>query len=75
MVFFRYQEMKLLDYIVQKRASLVAQMVKKKKKSACDTGYLGSNLELGRSPGERNGYPLQLPGEFHGQRSLASYSP
>ena len=29
------------------------------------------------SPGEGNGNPLQLflPGEFHGQRSLADYSP
>jgi len=28
---------------------------------------------LGRSPGEGNGYPLQvfLPEEFHGQRNLA----
>ena len=33
---------------------------------------------LGRSPGEGNGWlptPVILPGEFHGQRSLASYSP
>jgi len=31
---------------------------------------------LGRSPGEGNGNPLQfLPGESHGQRSLAGYSP
>ena len=32
---------------------------------------------LGRSPGEGNSYPLQYswPGEFHGQRSLAHYSP
>ena len=31
---------------------------------------------LGRSSGEGNSYPLQyLPGEFHGQRSLAGYSP
>ena len=29
---------------------------------------------LGRSPGEGNDYPL-LTGEFHGQRSLARYSP
>ena len=31
----------------------------------------------GRSPGEGNGNPLQysLPGKFHGQKSLASYSP
>ena len=29
-----------------------------------------------RSPGERNGKPLQfLPGKSHGQRSLAGYSP
>ena len=30
-----------------------------------------------RSPEEGNGYPLRvfLPGEFHGQRSLAGYSP
>ena len=33
---------------------------------------------LGRCPEEGNGYPVQysfLPGEFHGQRSLAGYSP
>ena len=32
---------------------------------------------LGRedSPGEGNGNPLQLPGKFHGQRSLVGYSP
>ena len=32
----------------------------------------------GRSPGEGNGWlltPVFLPGEFHGQRSLAGYSP
>ena len=28
----------------------------------------------GRSPGEGNGNPLHLPGESHGQRSLAGYS-
>ena len=29
-----------------------------------------------KSPGEGNGSPLQfLPGKFHGQKSLASYSP
>ena len=33
--------------------------------------------EWGRSSGEVNGSPLQYswPGEFHGQRSLAGYSP
>ena len=29
------------------------------KASACSAGYLGLISELGRSPGERNGYPLQ----------------
>ena len=38
-------------------------------------GLLAANLE--RSLGERNGNPLQYscPGESHGQRSLAGYSP
>ena len=37
---------------------------------------LGSRPGLGRSRGEGNGYPLVfLPREFHGQRSLAGYSP
>ena len=34
-------------------------------------------LESGRSPGEENGnqlHPVFLPGEFHGQRTLAGYS-
>ena len=30
---------------------------------------------LGRSPGVGHGYPLQCPGEFHGQRSLEGSSP
>ena len=29
------------------------------KESTCSRGYLGSTPELGRSPGEGNGYPLQ----------------
>ena len=29
------------------------------KESSCNAGDLGSNPELGRSPGERNSYPLQ----------------
>ena len=32
------------------------------KESACNTGDLGSIPELGRSPGEWNGYPLQSSG-------------
>ena len=39
------------------------------KDSACSAGILGSIPELGRSPGGGHG------GEFHGQRSLAGYSP
>ena len=32
-------------------------------------------LGMGRSPGEGSGYPLQLPGESHGERSLVDDSP
>ena len=32
------------------------------KETACNTGDLGSIPELGRSPGEWNGYPLQYSG-------------
>ena len=32
------------------------------KESACNVGDLGSIPGLGRSPGERNGYPLQYSG-------------
>ena len=44
------------------------------KESACNVSSISG---LGRSPGEGNGYPTPvfLPGEFHGQRSLAGYSP
>ena len=39
------------------------------KDSACSAGILGSIPELGRTPGGGHG------GEFHGQGSLAGYSP
>ena len=55
------------------------------KESVRNVGDLDSIPGFGRSPGEGNGYPLQyfclentpvfIPGEFHGQRSLAGYSP
>ena len=47
------------------------------KESACSMGDPGSIPGLRRSPGEGNGYQLQvfLSGESHGQRSLVSYSP
>ena len=47
------------------------------KESTCSAGAagdLGLIPGLERSPGEGNGNPL-LPGESHGQRSLAGYSP
>ena len=40
------------------------------KESTCSSGDLSLTLGSGRSPGE-----VFLPGEFHGQRSLAGYSP
>ena len=45
-----------------------------RKESACNVGDLGLIPGLGRSPGEGNVYtPVYLPGEPHGQRSLAGY--
>jgi len=41
------------------------------KNSPADAGDMGSIPGLGRSPGEGNGNP----GDPHGQRSLAGYSP
>ena len=50
-------------------------VVKNPPANARDTGDAGSVPELGRSPGEGNGNPLQfLPGRYHGQRSLVGYS-
>ena len=47
------------------------------KESACNAGDPGSIPGLGKSAREGNGNPIPgfLPGEFHGQRSLAGYSP
>ena len=44
---------------------------------AGDSRNTGSIPKLGRSPGVGNGQPTPvfLPGKFHGQRSLAGYSP
>ena len=36
---------------------------------------MGSMPRSGRSPGGGHGTPVFLPGESHGQRSLAGYSP
>ena len=47
------------------------------KESACNAGDPGLIPGSGRSPGERNGYPLQYSclRRSHGQRRLAGYSP
>ena len=47
------------------------------KKLPANEGSVGLMPGFGRSPGGERGNPLQLflPGESHGQRSLASYSP
>ena len=47
------------------------------KESACQAGDSSSIPGLGRSPGEEKWQltPVFLPGESHGQRSLAGYSP
>ena len=47
------------------------------KKSAYNAGSLGSIPGLGRFPWRRKWQPTAvfLPGESHGQRSLAGYSP
>ena len=45
------------------------------KEATCSAGNPGSIPGPGRSSGEGNGYPVFLPGEFHGQGSLVGYSP
>ena len=45
-------------------------------RNACNVGDLGSISGLGRFPVEgMAAHSIFLPGEFHGQRSLAGYSP
>ena len=45
------------------------------KESAYSARDLGLTSRSGRPPREGNGYPLFLPGELRGERSLAGYSP
>ena len=47
------------------------------KESACQCGRCGFDLWVGKIPWRRKwqSTPVFLPGEFHGQRSLAGYSP
>ena len=49
-------------------------VVKNLPANAGDEGHVGSIPRWGRSPGVGNDNPF-LPGKFHGQRSLAAYSP
>ena len=47
------------------------------KESACNAGDPGSVLWVRKIPWRREGQPTPVfvPGEFHGQRSLAGYNP
>ena len=47
------------------------------KESACNARDVGSTAGSGRPPGGGHGNPppVFLPGESHGQRNLAGYSP
>ena len=56
------------------RASLMAQLVKNLPANAEDARDARLIPESGRSPGDGNGNPFQLPGKFHGERSLVGYS-
>ena len=59
------------------QASQVALVVKNLPAKAGDERDMGLIPGLGRSPGEGNWQPTPvfLPGESHGQRSLAGCSP
>ena len=57
------------------RASQVALVVKNLSAKAGDVRDAGSTLGSGRSPGSLQPTSVFLPGESHGKKSLASYSP
>ena len=65
---------KLSELLLSARGFPGGSAVKNPPANAGDTGLIPGS---GRSPVERNGNPLQvfLPGEIHGQRTLAGYSP
>ena len=56
-------------------ASQVVLVVKNLPASVGDTRDVGLIPGSGRFPAVGSGNPLQLPGKFHGQRSLAGYGP
>ena len=53
----------------------MAILVKKSPANGGELRDLGLIPGLGRSPGRGHGNPVFLPGKYHGQRSLADYSP
>ena len=55
--------------------SQVVLVVKNLPANAGGIRNMGSIPGSGRSPGEGHGSPVFLPGESHGQRNLAGYSP
>ena len=65
---------RLLEFVMMDFPQTEILICKNLNHSAGDPGSIPGS---GRSTGEGNGYPLQffLSGEFHGQRSLAGYSP
>ena len=66
---------KIGDASLIARASQVALAVMNLYASARDIRHMRLIPESGRSPGGGNGTPVVLPGQSHGQRSLAGYSP
>ena len=49
------------DFWTEAEREEVGQIKRMVFESACNTGDLGLIPELGKSPGEGNGYPLQCP--------------
>ena len=68
---------KYLAAFIMVHVSLVAQMVKKKKKVCLQCRRPGFNPWVGKIPWRRKWQPTPvfLSGKSHGQRSLAGYSP
>ena len=56
-------------------ASRVVLVVKNPPANAGDLRDMGLIPGLGRSPGEGNGNPVFLPGEYYGQRILVGLGP
>ena len=57
---YRFSDSKLSASVKHSRLFLDFPGGSDGKESTCNAGDLGSILGLGRSPGEGNGYPLQI---------------